>query len=467
MPKSLLRPHASRVSFLQRLLDALLIFSIYRGLQIVFNADGEAKNILAEALAVIFFLTFAELQGLYRSWRTSPLGDEVGAVFFSWLCVIFVLLTLAFVSKTSESFSRALVITWWIVVPVILTAARVAVRSALRIVRQHGANIRTVAIVGHNAVAHHLVKHLASMPWAGLAIKGIFDDHQSEGLSIEIGQSSYTVGSMEELMQKVHAGEINAVYIALPIRCEQRIEELVNQFADTTASVYVMPDLFISELMHARWINFGGMPLVSVYETPFCGLFSWMKRLEDVILSSLILLLISPLMAVIAVAVKATSPGPVIFKQRRYGLNGALVEVWKFRSMTVCENGGHVPQAKKNDARITPLGAFLRKTSLDELPQFINVLQGRMSVVGPRPHAVSHNEEYRKLIKGYMLRHKVKPGITGWAQVNGWRGETDTLEKMQRRVEYDLHYIQNWSLWLDLKIVFLTVFRGFVGENVY
>jgi putative colanic acid biosynthesis UDP-glucose lipid carrier transferase len=467
MPNSLMRPHASRVSFLQRLMDALLIFSSYKGLQVIFDTNWETKNILAGALAVIFFLTFSELQGLYRSWRTSSLGDEAGAVFFSWLCVIFALLTLAFVSKTSEFFSRSMMITWWIVVPVILAAARIAVRSALSIVRQHGVNIRTVAVVGHNATAHRLVKHLASMPWTGLVIKGIFDDPQSEGASIEIGQSIYTVGAMDELMRKVYADEINAVYIALPIRCEQRIEELVNQLADTTASVYVMLDLFISELMHARWINFGGMPLVSVYETPFCGLLSWVKRLEDVLLSSLILLLISPLMIVIAAAVKVSSPGPVIFKQQRYGLNGALVEVWKFRSMTVCENGEYVPQAKKNDARITPLGAFLRKTSLDELPQFINVLQGRMSVVGPRPHAVSHNEAYRKLIKGYMLRHKVNPGITGWAQVNGWRGETDTLDKMQRRVEYDLHYIRNWSLWLDLKIVILTVFRGFVGENVY
>ncbi|TAL46111.1 MAG: undecaprenyl-phosphate glucose phosphotransferase [Methylovulum sp.] len=467
MPNSLMRPHASRVSFLQRLMDALLIFSSYKGLQVIFDTNWETKNILAGALAVIFFLTFSELQGLYRSWRTSSLGDEAGAVFFSWLCVIFALLTLAFVSKTSEFFSRSMMITWWIVVPVILAAARIAVRSALSIVRQHGVNIRTVAVVGHNATAHRLVKHLASMPWTGLVIKGIFDDPQSEGASIEIGQSIYTVGAMDELMRKVYADEINAVYIALPIRCEQRIEELVNQLADTTASVYVMPDLFISELMHARWINFGGMPLVSVYETPFCGLLSWVKRLEDVLLSSLILLLISPLMIVIAAAVKVSSPGPVIFKQQRYGLNGALVEVWKFRSMTVYENGEYVPQAKKNDARITPLGAFLRKTSLDELPQFINVLQGRMSVVGPRPHAVSHNEAYRKLIKGYMLRHKVKPGITGWVQVNGWRGETDTLDKMQRRVEYDLHYIRNWSLWLDLKIVILTVFRGFVGENVY
>jgi putative colanic acid biosynthesis UDP-glucose lipid carrier transferase len=297
-------------------------------------------------------------------------------------------------------------------------------------------------------------------------VDGVFD-HQREELPMNIGNSTYSLGSIDDLIQKARTGAVDSVYIALPLQNEQLIEELVNQFADTTVSVYVVPDLFISELMHSRWVNFGGIPLVSVYETPFYGLYGWAKQVEDFILGCLILPLISPLMIAIAVAIKVTSPGPVLFKQRRYGLNGAVVEVWKFRSMTVCEDGENIPQAKKNDARVTALGAFLRRTSLDELPQFINVLQGTMSVVGPRPHALVHNEEYRKLIKGYMLRHKVKPGITGWAQVNGWRGETDTLDKMQKRVEYDLEYIQNWSLWLDLKIITLTVFHGFTGKNAY
>ena len=207
------------------------------------------------------------------------------------------------------------------------------------------------------------------------------------------------------------------------------------------------------------------IPAPSLHETPFYGVDGWVKRLEDLLMASLILLLIP--MLIIAAAVKLTSPGPVLFKQRRYGLNGSVVEVWKFRSMTVTEDGDRVIQAQKNDARITPLGAFLRRTSLDELPQFFNVLQGTMSVVGPRPHAVAHNEQYRGLIRGYMLRHKVKPGITGWAQISGWRGETETLDKMAMRVKHDLDYVKNWSLWLDLKIIFLTVFKGFVNKSAY
>jgi putative colanic acid biosynthesis UDP-glucose lipid carrier transferase len=229
----------------------------------------------------------------------------------------------------------------------------------------------------------------------------------------------------------------------------------------------MVPDLFVFDLFHANWSSVAGMPVVSVYEDPFFGIEGGIKRLEDVLLGSLILLMVSPLMLLIALGVKLTSPGPVLFKQRRYGLNGQVVEVWKFRSMTVCDDGDRVVQAKKNDARVTPFGAFLRRTSLDELPQFINVLQGQMSIVGPRPHAVAHNEEYRNMIQGYMLRHKVKPGITGWAQVNGWRGETDTLDKMQSRVDCDLAYVRNWSLWLDIKIIIKTVFKGFVGNNVY
>jgi putative colanic acid biosynthesis UDP-glucose lipid carrier transferase len=337
----------------------------------------------------------------------------------------------------------------------------------LRYVRRYGANVRTVAIVGNNLIGHRLINHLNAMPWAGLLVKGIFDNIRPDISSVLVGVKNYPLNTMDDLIKQVQSGSIDSVYVALPLSSERRIEELVNRLADTTASVYVVPDLFVSELVHARWIDFGGMPLVSVYETPFYGLYGWVKRAEDILLGSVILILISPVMLAIATAVKLTSPGTIFFKQRRYGLNGVVVKVWKFRSMTVCEDGVDVPQARKNDKRITPLGVFLRRSSLDELPQFFNVLQGTMSIVGPRPHAVAHNEQYRKLINGYMLRHKVKPGITGWAQVNGWRGETDTLDKMQKRIEYDLEYIQNWSLWLDIKIVILTIWRGFKGGNVY
>jgi putative colanic acid biosynthesis UDP-glucose lipid carrier transferase len=276
-----------------------------------------------------------------------------------------------------------------------------------------------------------------------------------------------SAGTLADLVSLARRGEVDYVYIALPTREDERILQLINDLADTTASVFVVPDLFIFQLNQARWTDFGGLPIVSIYESPFEGMNGTLKRIEDVVLSSLILLVVALPMLVIAAIIKFTSKGSVLFKQRRYGLNGKVVEVWKFRSMSVSDNGVTVTQAQRSDPRVTPFGAFLRRTSLDELPQFINVLLGDMSVVGPRPHAVAHNEQYRGLIPGYMLRHKVKPGITGWAQINGWRGETDTLDKMQRRVECDLEYMRNWSLWFDLKIVALTVVKGFTSKNAY
>jgi len=219
--------------------------------------------------------------------------------------------------------------------------------------------------------------------------------------------------------------------------------------------------------MQTTMSHVGNIQTLSVYNNPMSGGAAALKRFEDIVLSSIILTIIALPMLAIAIGIKLTSKGPVIFKQDRYGLNGKRIKMWKFRSMTVTENADKVTQAKKGDARITKFGAFLRRTSLDELPQFINVLKGDMSVIGPRPHAVAHNEEYRKMVDFYMLRHKVRPGITGWAQVNGWRGETETLDKMQKRIEYDLDYIRNWSLWMDFKILILTLFKGFVGKNAY
>jgi putative colanic acid biosynthesis UDP-glucose lipid carrier transferase len=209
------------------------------------------------------------------------------------------------------------------------------------------------------------------------------------------------------------------------------------------------------------------MNTLSVFESPYHGIQNLIKRTEDIVVSSIILCLIAPVLLTVGMCVKFTSKGPVLFKQDRYGLSGQKIKVWKFRSMSVMENSDVVTQATKGDARITPVGAFIRRTSLDELPQFFNVLLGDMSVVGPRPHAVLHNEEYRSKVDYYMLRHKVKPGITGWAQINGWRGETDTLDKMEKRVEFDLQYIKHWSVWFDIKIIFLTIFKGFIDKNAY
>jgi putative colanic acid biosynthesis UDP-glucose lipid carrier transferase len=275
------------------------------------------------------------------------------------------------------------------------------------------------------------------------------------------------LGNMADIAAYVRQHQIKMIFISQPISAQPRIRKLLDELEDTTASVYFLPDIYVFDLMQARFGSVGGMPVIGIRESPFTGVNSIIKRCSDIVLALAIQILLIPVMLVIAVAIKATSPGPVIFPQRRYGLNGEEIIVYKFRSMTVTENGDKVVQAKKGDSRITRVGGFLRRSSLDELPQFLNVLQGRMSIVGPRPHAVAHNEQYRKLIKGYMLRHKVKPGITGWAQVNGLRGETETLDKMEARIEYDLDYLRNWSLWLDLWIIVRTVLVVAKRENAH
>jgi putative colanic acid biosynthesis UDP-glucose lipid carrier transferase len=310
-------------------------------------------------------------------------------------------------------------------------------------------------IVGMNEQGLALASKLKGSPYSPIELTGFVDSRSTARLNPDVPFA--VLGNLEQLAAIVKAQRVQLIYLSLPMASQPRILQILDELKDTTASIYFVPDMFVTDLVQGHPGSVCGMPVISVCETPFKGFDGAVKRVSDIVFSIVILLLIAPILLAVAIAVKWTSPGPVIFKQRRYGLDGEEILVYKFRSMTVTEDGGTIQQAQKNDNRITPLGAILRKTSLDELPQFINVLQGRMSIVGPRPHAVAHNELYRKLIKGYMVRHKVKPGITGWAQVNGFRGETETLDKMQGRIDYDLDYLRNWSLKLDIHIIFKTV----------
>ena len=328
-----------------------------------------------------------------------------------------------------------------------------------------GPSTRSVVIAGVNDLSRYLARQMSTDRQLGLVFKGFFDDRHPSRLGVS--SQGDVLGRLPDLCGYIKQKRIQLIYIALPMVQQSRIIKLLDDLRDTTASVYFVPDIFVFDLIQARVTQVNGIPVLAVCETPFHGVRGVLKRVSDLVLGSLILLAAAPVMLLIALAVKLSSPGPVLFTQRRYGLGGEEIVVYKFRSMSVCEDGDHVPQARRSDPRVTRLGAFLRRTSLDELPQFINVLQGRMSIVGPRPHAVAHNETYRRLIKGYMVRHKVKPGITGWAQVNGLRGETDSLDKMRSRIEYDLDYLRHWSLWLDLKIIWKTLSVVIRGRNAY
>jgi putative colanic acid biosynthesis UDP-glucose lipid carrier transferase len=313
--------------------------------------------------------------------------------------------------------------------------------------------------------------NIQSDPSLGLNLVGFYDDRdecrQSSAEPKQLGSEFQLIGNLEQLVKLARDGQIDTVLITLPMRAEQRIRFVLDKLSDSTVSVYIVPDFFVFELLHSRWTSMGGLPAVSVFENPLFGVDGLVKRVADLAIATAGLLAVSIPMLLIAIAVKLSSPGPIFFRQKRYGLNGQEILVWKFRSMRTCDNGPVVKQATKGDARITRVGAILRKTSLDELPQLFNVMEGNMSLVGPRPHATAHNEAYRSLIPGYMLRHKVKPGITGLAQVNGCRGETETVDKMKRRVEWDHNYIRNWSVWLDLKILLKTVSVVWKQEEAY
>ncbi len=470
MVPGLLQHHSAKFGLALRFLDAFLVVVSLQVTAEIIGVDLSQPNApydLAVAWALVFFFFCAEIPNLYGSRRLSSLKDESVEIAIIWFVTSLSLIVLASLTKTSVHFSRLTIGTWFLVAPLLLIAQRIAIRVVLRQLRKRGRNTRSLAIAGAGNVGQHVAESIGNAKWTGLTLFGVFDDRSDTRLSNPEDRALRRQGDFADLLQRARAGGIDYVFIALPTSGQQRILTLIEALSDTTASVYIVPDLLVFNLMHAKWISFDGIPMISVFETPFYSVDGWLKRLEDIIVSVLVLAVSAIPMLAVALASKLTSPGPLLFKQRRYGLNGKTVEVWKLRTMTVCEDGPHVSQATRDDPRITRFGAFLRRTSLDEMPQFINVLQGHMSIVGPRPHAIAHNEQYRHLIQGYMLRHKVKPGITGWAQVNGWRGETDTLEKMAKRVAFDLEYVQKWSLGFDLKIIGLTVVRGFLNRNAY
>jgi putative colanic acid biosynthesis UDP-glucose lipid carrier transferase len=454
------------LAVLAKFMDAALIVGVLLGTVGVYSSTWELKYTVAALLAALFFFAVAELSGLYRPWRGETLKRQFFQVLFVWAQAVLALLLLAYAFKASEAYSRVAVGVWLLATPLLLSGWRIVARRVVhRLASRPGAR-RRVVVWGAGESGDQLAQTIRQSPWLGLELTQYVRDEGAERTPAEHRRQS-DFSCLERLELSAKQGDFDILYIALPITARERIAELLDRLADTTATVYMVPDYFTTSLFHGHWSSLEGIPLISVYETPFWGADGWLKRAEDLVLSSIILLVAAIPMLLIAAAVKLSSPGPVLFKQRRYGMDGREIVIWKFRTMRVCEDGPEVPQARRGDPRVTPLGALLRRTSLDELPQFINVLLGDMSIVGPRPHAVAHNELYRGQVKGYMLRHKVRPGITGWAQINGWRGETDTLEKMTKRIEHDLWYIRNWSLWLDLKIVMLTAINGFRGQNAY
>jgi putative colanic acid biosysnthesis UDP-glucose lipid carrier transferase len=408
---------------------------------------------------VAFSITFPGSANLTRS-----VASMLRHVVLGWLTVFGLLVVFGYLTGYLRYFGEDLLLAWLWAAPASQIGAHLLLRLAAPKLLEIQGHRRAV-IAGLNEQGVELARRLASDPYLRVRVAGFFDDRSTERVN---PNSEHTVlGRIAALPGFVKEQRVDIIYMSLPMASQPRILTLLDELRDTTASIYFVPDFFVTDLIQGRMDTVGGLPVVAVCESPFTGFSGVVKRVSDIVLSLLIAALAAPVMLVTALAVKLSSPGPVIFRQRRYGLDGREIVVYKFRSMRVTEDGATIEQAKQGDPRLTRVGAFLRRTSLDELPQFFNVLQGRMSIVGPRPHAVAHNESYRKLIKGYMLRHKVKPGITGWAQVNGYRGETETLDKMKARIDFDLDYLRNWSLRLDLYIMVRTVWVVFKGEQAH
>ena len=439
-------------------LDPLVAIATLAGAVAWFGAAFDGACLILALL--VFAMTFPG--GLVREREKA--GELMLEIATGWVAILGLLGLLGWATRTMEAFDQRAILAWALATPAVLFAAhRLLPRLLPRVLATQGLQ-KVAVIAGANDLGRRLAERLRD-PILGIRVAGYFDDRGTGRL--QNLPTAQNLGALSSLADYARAQRVDVIYIALPMASQPRILRLLEDLRDTTASIYFVPDIFVSDLIQARVDSIGGLPVVAVCESPFHGFNGFIKRLSDLIFATLILVLVSPLLVAIAVGVKLSSPGPVLFKQRRYGLDGRKIVVYKFRSMTVAEDGDLVRQATRNDSRITRFGAFLRSTSLDELPQLINVVQGRMSIVGPRPHAVAHNELYRKLIRGYMIRHKVRPGITGLAQVMGFRGETDTVDKMKARIEHDLQYLRNWSVLLDLQIILKTVVVVLGKQNAY
>ncbi|CAE6752702.1 undecaprenyl-phosphate glucose phosphotransferase [Paraburkholderia haematera] len=464
------------LSVLSRIIDiamvalgAAIATAVHSG-KLVWLDDVQSVSLAFDCLLVVVF--FPAL-GIYQSWRGKPLYDLLCRVAGGWLIVEVTGVLISFSLHRSDSLSRLWLVYWAVATIALLIVTKVIVYSILRGLRREGFNQRAVAIVGGAPYGRFLIEQMRSRPEAGFSPVVLFDE---EG-TINPYEDPDTSDSIEgvpverdyaRMLQLVRQRAIRELWLALPISKEKAIHRFVMDLKHDFVNIRFIPDVRSLTLFNQPMVDLLGVPAINLAASPITDLRVLPKRIFDRLFALAALTALAPVMLVIAAMVKLSSPGPVFFRQKRKGIDGNQFEIYKFRSMKMHkEEVGKITQATRRDPRITAVGAFLRRTSLDELPQFINVLRGEMSVVGPRPHALEHDDIYKDLVKGYMHRYRIKPGITGWAQINGYRGETDRIEKMMGRVKLDLYYMQHWTFWLDIKIVVLTLWKGFVGSNAY
>lgn len=468
LPKGLLKEYSRVISMATRLMDMLTVLMAgWLAFMARFNEVGFPSSYWAALLLAMFMTPIVfSFFSIYTSVRGEGFFKHIMNLAQA-VCVLGLILAgLAFFTKSGDAFSRTWFIIWMGFTFSLLLFFRCTLFLFLRFMRSQGLNERRVVILGAGELGIKLAETVQQALWTGFRIITFIDDCTQNKPAMIHGIP--IIKTPDPLSDYLAKEGIDEIWLALPLRAEARVKGILHELRHHTITTRFVLDIFGLDLLNHSITDVAGFPVLNIRSTPMIGMNRLVKAIEDRLLAAIILIFISPLLVLIALGVKFSSKGPVFFKQKRLGWDGRIIEVYKFRTMFLhYEEEGKVTQATLDDKRVTPLGKFLRRSSLDELPQFINVLQGRMSIVGPRPHALAHNELYKDSVDTYMQRHRVKPGITGWAQVNGWRGETDTLAKMQKRVEYDLYYINNWSLRFDLKIILLTLFKGFTNRNAY
>lgn len=461
-----LRQHSVILVRLCSLFDALVIFGCLFASLWLYQYEWQPEHLVAGLLSALIYQTLASFFDLYRSWSIVRLRYEAMKILLYWAITLVFLTFVLYISENQHSIDAYLLGTWFVLAYAVMVAVHLGIRTFTRYARALGFDVRKVAFIGATDIALRMKTIFSDHPWMGMNTLGIYDDRMKDNGSRLALRKDEITGVVADLVELARDSELDIIYICLPLAAENQVKSLINLLSDTTASIYYCPSFTNFDLMNSRWDEVYGQPVISIVESPFVDSKRYLKRVEDILICLAAMPIVVPVMAVVAVLVKLSSSGPVFYTQNRYGIKGKSFKMYKFRTMYNEPNSSEFVQATKDDPRVTRLGAFLRKSSLDEVPQFFNVLLGNMSVVGPRPHPDTMNEDLRKLIHRYMLRHKIKPGITGLAQVSGLRGETESLDKMEQRIEQDLQYIRHWSLWLDVKILFKTIF-SLSGNNVY
>lgn len=469
LPRGLLKEYSRLLSLILRFFDMSIILGA--GILAYFIRFGHVflsgHYIFALTVALVLTPFIFNVFNIYASVRGHSFMRHIMTLIEAISALALFLACLAFFTKSGDTFSRSWFALWMGLAVLFFVLFRCSLLMLLHFMRSHGLNERRVVIFGATDLGIKFATTVGQALWTGFRIVSFVDDDETN-LKQKLINDIPVIQRPLHLMDYLEKEGIDEIWLALPLRDEDKVKAILFELRHHTITTRFVLDIFGLDLLNHSISDLAGFPVLNIHASPMVGINRVIKAIEDRLLAAGILLLISPLLGLIALGVKLSSSGPILFKQKRLGWDGRIIDIYKFRTMyNHQEVAGRVTQATSGDKRVTPFGRFLRRTSLDELPQFINVLQGKMSIVGPRPHALEHNEMYKESIHAYMQRHHVKPGITGWAQINGWRGETDTLNKMQKRVEYDLYYINNWSLSFDLKIIFLTFFRGFVNRNAY